>query len=207
MAISHASLSRYLWRYGLAAVLLLGASLGVYLLSRKAIRNLRRNNAEQQAGSDPNSAAALAQAMRAAFEPWGISWFWGGGTDEEALYDLARRIRSMQMYAEVGKQYRKLYNENLQTRLMDELDSSEQARFFTILNSSTLKGVVRWELRTTHPTRIYLPDGLAVKQVPEGLLLGEFLKEQDAGYLFRTQRNTLRWVPKQDAALNQILDV
>jgi hypothetical protein len=207
MAPTHASLSRYLWRYGLAAVLLLGASLGVYLLSRKAIRSLRRNSAEQQAGSDPNSAAALAQAMRAAFEPWGISWFWGGGTDEEALYDIARRMPSMQTYAEVGKQYRKLYNENLQARLMDELDSSEQAKFFTILNSKGLKGLVRWELRTTQPTRIYLPDGLEVKRVPGGLLLGEFLKEQDAGYLFRTQRNTLRWVPKRDASLTQILDV
>jgi hypothetical protein len=201
--MSKGTVSKYLMRYGLATVLLAGTGLGIYLLARKAIRTLRRNAAENQAGGDPNSAAALAQAMHAAIEPWGISWFWGGGTDEDALYDIAQRIRNMQEYAEIGRQYRKLYNENLQERLLDELDSAEQARFFAILNSKPLQGVPRWELVASAPTQICLPDGQPLKTVSQGLLLGEYIREHAGGYLFRTRANTLRWVPKAHASLIQ----
>lgn len=216
------SLGKYLLWYGLGAALLVGSGVTVWLLARKAVRSVRRNAAENRAGADPDSAAAIAQAIHSAFQPWGTSWFWGGGTDEEMLYKLARNIRSKQQYADVGREYKRLYNENLQDRLLDELDSKEQQQFFSLLNlnNKPLKGTDMdydkfrerpapggrlWRLRTLRPTTVCLPDGRRVKTVPAGLLLGEYLQEEREGYLFRTKDNQLRWVAKTDAVLETAL--
>lgn len=71
----------------------------------------------------PAQATYFAQQIRAAFDPLGLGVNIGG-TDEEYLYQLGREITNRRI-DDVARAYRQQYNDDLSSRLIQELTTTE----------------------------------------------------------------------------------
>ncbi|MBX3103039.1 MAG: hypothetical protein KF690_11060 [Bacteroidetes bacterium] len=180
-----------------------------YRLVRRAIRDARQVAAENRAGADPASAASKAQQLRQAMNPSGISWMRSfDTTDEEAIYTIALGIRHRREYDEISREYRRLYGATLQDDLKDELESEEYGKFLRIIESKPLSGPGQppahmrgWVVFTQLPTVVYLPNGKPVQQVPAGVILGRFTRDEGIGMLFTTIDNQTRWAKRATTTL------
>lgn len=188
--------------YVAGAGALVGLSYVGYRLVRGAVKKARQNAAENRAGSDPVSAASKAQQLRQAMNPSGISWMSSfDTTDEEAIYNIALGIRSRREYEDIGREYKRLYGSTLQDDLKDELESEEYQKFLRIVESKPLSGPASqvpahmrgWVVFSQQPTQVYLPQGRLVQQVPAGVILGRFIRDDGNGVLFTTLDNKIRW--------------
>lgn len=112
-------------QYGLIGIIVLG---GAAILVTNLIRKTR-SNTEERKTLDDGSPATFAKQLKMAFENDG--W---PGTDEEAIRDTLRRIRSRQEFNEVVTSYQRLYNENLLRDLKDELTTTEYNEMLAIIS-------------------------------------------------------------------------
>lgn len=112
-----------------------------YFLVRRMVQKARSNQSTKDLddinAKDPRDAYAVsfAQQIRAAFNPADLdnTWFsWlPDGTDEEALYRVAREMRSRNVeFSRVAKAYRNLYQSELVRDLTSELDTTELRTFY-----------------------------------------------------------------------------
>lgn len=113
-------------QYGLIGIIVLG---GAAILVTNLIRKTR-SNTEERKTLDDGSPATYAKQLKMAFENDG--W---PGTDEQAIRDTLRRVRSRQEFNEVITSYQRLYNENLLRELKDELTTTEYNEMLAIISA------------------------------------------------------------------------
>ncbi len=113
-------------QYGLIGIVVLG---GTALLVSNIIRK-SRSNIEERKTMDDGSPATYAKQLKMAFENDG--W---PGTDEEAIRDTLRRLRSRQEFNEIIVSYQRLYNSNLLRDLKDELTTTEYNEMLAIVSA------------------------------------------------------------------------
>ena len=118
-------------RYGAIGV----ASIAVYFLGRKFINAFKKDGAEAELATDQS--AQQAQAFMTAFNPSGSSWLkFSDGTDNKKVFELAAQVRD---FPKVQKFYRDLYKSSLIEDLGNELNSTELARFWAIINGKKVQ--------------------------------------------------------------------
>lgn len=104
--------------YGAAVII----TVVVIVVLKKAARELRRNLAEANPERDVSQLAVrFFQAMD------------GAGTDEEAIFQLARESRGL--FTEVARNYKARYGQALDQALAEDLNASELQQFYSILKS------------------------------------------------------------------------
>jgi hypothetical protein len=196
--------------YVAGAGALVGLGYVGYRFVRSALKKARQSAAEHRAGADPDSAASKAQQLRQAMNPSGMSWMSSfDTTDEAAIYNIALDIRSRNEYEAIGREYKRLYGAALQDDLKDELDTDEYQKFLHIIASKPLSGPGKqvpahmrgWVVFSQQPTNVYLPQGALVQQVPAGVILGRFLRDEGNGVLFTTLDNKTRWSGRDTTTL------
>lgn len=111
-------------QYGLLGIIILG---GAVIIGRKLILQSKANNEEQKT-YESGSAAAIAKAIKMAFENDG--WW---GTDKTALRQAIRDIPSKEEFVQVMTSYQRLYNRTLMRDMQDELKSTEYNEIIEIL--------------------------------------------------------------------------
>ena len=116
------------------------AGLG-YLVVRKVVLRAKTNkttrNLDKFQQKDPREAlaAAFAQQLSAAFNPWDLNntWFsWlPDGTDKEACFRIAREMKARNVpFSMVAKAYHNLFQSDLASDLTSELDSADLRTFY-----------------------------------------------------------------------------
>jgi hypothetical protein len=100
-----------------------------FLVVRKLVKSARKNR-KQKLFSEEGQQALL---IHSAINPSGISWLkWTDGTNEEAIFEVARQITK---FKKVAQEYKILYNRALVSELEKELSTEEYAKFMDIVNS------------------------------------------------------------------------
>lgn len=153
-----------------------------YVLVRKFVTAYRQNQLLKQVGTGSADGLAVGYAQRSYTAMIsGYAW-WndlvGDGTDEEALYQVAREMKTNNVpFALVAGKYKTLYNRELLTDLTNELDTTQmrkyQAALATGMNGLGASPSVHHWLVTTAPTPV-LDDQLRVLgELPARMRLGE----------------------------------
>ncbi|RSK24188.1 hypothetical protein [Hymenobacter metallilatus] len=162
-AVSTLASSRVM-RYLLTGGFFLAVAGGAFLLFRKILQTMQRDKAIKDVGANSADGLALAFASRCyaamnSGHEWWNDWF-GDGTDEEALYQVARDMRSNNVpFVLVANKYKALYTRDLYADLTAELATDEMAQFQAAL-STGLGNVldpgllVTQQLITTAPSTI-----------------------------------------------------
>jgi hypothetical protein len=120
-----------LMEYGGLAVLAVGG----FFLGRKFLREFKKEGAEAELATDQS--AQQAQAFRTAFNTSGNSWLMAAdGTDNVKVFQLATEVKDL---AKVQQYYKDLYKSSLTDDLGSELNSTELARFWAIINGKNAK--------------------------------------------------------------------
>jgi hypothetical protein len=112
--------------YGIVSVVVLGGS---FFIGRSLIRKAR-STSEEKKTYDEGNAPAYAQKLKMAFE--NDMWF-DMGTDEEAVRNVIRAIRSKDEFKKVINSYQKLYARSLMMDLKNELTTSEYNEMLAII--------------------------------------------------------------------------
>lgn len=108
-----------------------GTATGLFLVGRQLYRKIVSNVAQKHS-LDEGDPATFAKQLRMAFENDNyFSW----GTNESAIFQVFNQLPSKAMYARVQKEYTKLYNQNLNADLEEELSSDEYNRLIMILSA------------------------------------------------------------------------
>jgi hypothetical protein len=161
---------------------ILAVATGAFFLFRKLIQTMQRNQAIKDVGANSPDGLALALASRCyaamnSGHEWWNDWF-GDGTDEEALYQAARDMRSNQVpFALVSQKYKALYARDLYADLTTELASEEMAQFQAALSTGlgnvlSPQPLITQQLLTIHPSTILNEKLQPVSQVPPRTRLG-----------------------------------
>lgn len=109
-----------LWAMVFLAALVLG------MVAKKGVQQFRKGLAEKNPERDTSQ---LAVRYKEAFNPY----FWGVGTDVQALFQLAQESRGI--FNEVSRNYKNRYGTALDEDLSDDLNSDDLATFYQILKS------------------------------------------------------------------------
>lgn len=106
---------------------------------KKGVEQARENKSayaiDKVNKKDPREAYASSYAQRlyAAFFRVGWSWI-PDGTDEDAIFLVAQGMKDNKVpFSMVAKAYKNLYAQDLKDDLTSELDSSDLAKFYSIL--------------------------------------------------------------------------
>ena len=110
--------------YTILGVVVIGGS---FLIGRSIVRKAKSDNEEKKTYED-GSAATYAKQIKMAFENDG--W---GGTDEEALRNVLRKIVSKEDFKNVLASYERLYNSSLLRDMKEELQSTEYSEMLAII--------------------------------------------------------------------------
>jgi hypothetical protein len=119
----------------------IGTGAVAYLIAKRIVQKARSNQSTKDLDDidkkDPRDAYAVsyAQQIRAAFNPADLDNTWMSwipdGTDEEALYRVAKDMRARNVeFSRVAKAYRNLYQSDLVRDLTSELDTAELRIFY-----------------------------------------------------------------------------
>lgn len=128
-------------QYTITALVVVIVLVVLYRNFDKIVDAIKRRNTENKDGiniivnPDTNTQIdlnSLARQFKNAINPSGISWMsWSDGTDEDALFDLAKKINA-NIFNKVSQVYRNLYNSNLMNDLQEELNSSDLSKFLQL---------------------------------------------------------------------------
>lgn len=110
--------------YTILGIVVIGGS---FLIGRSIVRRAKSDNEERKTYED-GSAATYAKQIKMAFENDG--W---GGTNEEALRNVLRKIASKEDLKNVLLSYERLYNSSLMRDMKDELQSTEYNEMLAII--------------------------------------------------------------------------
>lgn len=116
---------------------------GVGYLGYKVYRNFVSGREDAKA-LDTDGVSLVAKRIKMAFDNDG---YWG--TDEIALREILRNVKSQEEWVAIGTSYRRHYGEELMAHMEDELTSTELAEMTAIINSKPNEG------GATDPTRQY----------------------------------------------------
>lgn len=161
----------------------IAAVTAAYVLMRKFITTYRKNHLLNQVGSDSADGLAIgfAQRMYTAMIS-GYGWWndvFGDGTDEEALYQVAREMKAGGVsFSLVSSKYKVLYNRELIDDLTQELNSEELQKFQAALQTGLAGlGAVppspHHLLYTVAPTTVFDQQLRALGPLPARMRLGE----------------------------------
>jgi len=160
-----------------------------YFLVRKFITAYRHSHLVNEVGADSASGLAIGYAQRlyTAMNS-GYAWWndvFGDGTDEEAMYQVAREMHQNKVdFSLVSSKYKTLYNRELIDDLTSELGSEEIAKFQTSLSTGLggLNGlrVDNGQLYTTSPTVVFDAQLNPLGEIPGRVLLGQHIESLSA---------------------------
>lgn len=108
----------------------LGTATGLFFLGRHFYKKLRANQSEKNSleAGDP---ATFAKQLKMAFQN---DNYLGWGTNLDLVNTVFRHIPTKKMYAQVQKEYMRLYNKSLNADLEEELTSDEYNGLIRILS-------------------------------------------------------------------------
>ena len=110
--------------YTILGIVVIGGS---FLIGKSMIRRVKADNEERKTFED-GSAATYAKQIKMAFENDG--W---GGTDEQALRNVLRKIASKEDFKNVLTSYERLYNNSMMRDMKDELQATEYNEMLAII--------------------------------------------------------------------------
>jgi hypothetical protein len=110
--------------YTILGIVVIGGS---FFIGRSIVRRAKADNEERKTFED-GSAATYAKQIKMAFENDG--W---GGTDEEALRSILRKIASKEDFKNVLVSYERLYNSSMMRDMKDELQATEYNEMLAII--------------------------------------------------------------------------
>lgn len=132
--------------YGVLGILGIGVGVAVYFGVRgkikSAIAEKKQEKYTNQIGTNTNEGKAAEYAQRlktAMFSTY--SWF-PDGTDEEAMYQVAKEMFSSKVtFAQVSDAYKNIFSRNLSEDMIDEMDTNDFQKFQTALRTGILSGL------------------------------------------------------------------
>lgn len=111
----------------------IGAATGLFLLGRHFIRKAQANTSQKHS-LEEGDPATYAKQLKMAFENDNSA---GWGTNEDLVFQVFRDIPSKSMYGKVQKEYSRMYSQNLNADLEDELSSEEYNELIRIVNEKS----------------------------------------------------------------------
>lgn len=109
----------------------IGTVTGLFFLGKRLFKNVLANQSEKHS-LDEGDPATYAKQLKMAFDN-DVAFGWG--TNEEVVMQVFNDIPSKSMYANVQKEYFRMYGKSLNADLEEELSSEEYNELIRILNA------------------------------------------------------------------------
>jgi hypothetical protein len=107
--------------------------LAVIIVGRKLYKDYKR----RKSLNDQSPEAQIAREFQNAMHPSGLPKWIPDGTNEEKIFELARKIKESNLqFKDVASNYKNIYKDELMTELQNELDTDELTKFQSLLSTT-----------------------------------------------------------------------